>query len=129
MAAATLPAQFGRYRILKQLGQGGMGTVYLAHDTQLERRVALKVPHIDADDGPSVLQRFFHEARAAATLNHPNLCQVFDVGDQDGIPYLTMAFVEGRTLAQLLDEGPRFPQRKAANIVRKLALALHAAHA
>jgi formylglycine-generating enzyme required for sulfatase activity len=129
MAAATLPQQFGRYRILKKLGQGGMGSVYLAHDTQLERQVALKVPHIESADGPSVLQRFYREARAAATLNHPNLCQVHDVGAHGNIPYLTMAFVEGRTLAERIKEGQPLPQREAADIVRKLALALHEAHA
>src|SRR6266481_6464573 len=98
MSMATLPEQFGRYRILKKLGHGGMGSVYLAQDTQLERPVALKVPHIEADDEPSVLQRFYREARAAAALNHPNLCQVHDVGAHGEIPYLTMAYIEGRTL-------------------------------
>jgi formylglycine-generating enzyme required for sulfatase activity len=128
MAAASLPEPFGRYRILKQLGQGGMGSVYLAYDTHLQRRVALKVPHLEPGDA-TVLQRFYREARAAATLHHPNICPVHDVGEQEGIPYLTMAFIEGRTLAaRLQDDGP-LPQREAAEIVRKLALALQEAHA
>jgi anti-sigma factor ChrR (cupin superfamily) len=63
-----LPAQLGRYRIPKQLGKGGMGSVYLAHDTQLDRPVALKVPHFEAGDGPQVLEHFYREARAAATV-------------------------------------------------------------
>lgn len=129
MPAGTLPEQFGRYRILKKLGHGGMGSVYLAQDTQLERQVALKVPHIEPDDGSNVLERFFREARAAATLHHPNLCQVFDVGTHDNIPYLTMAFVEGRTLAEVLKNGQPLPQREAAAIVHTLALALQEAHA
>src|SRR5262245_20273999 len=66
-AAAELPEQFGRYRILKRIGRGGMGTVYLAHDTQLDRQVALKAPHFSLGDDPEVLQRFQREARAAAT--------------------------------------------------------------
>jgi formylglycine-generating enzyme required for sulfatase activity len=128
MAAATLPEPFGRYRILKKLGQGGMGSVYLALDTQLGRKVGLKVPHLEPGDS-TVLQRFYREARAAATLHHPNICPVHDVGEHDGIPYLTMAYIEGRTLAARLQDGEPLPQREAAEIVRKLALALQEAHA
>ena len=69
-----LPEQFGRYRIIKRLGQGGMGSVYLAQDTQLERRVALKVPDFGDHEGPEARRRFLGEARAAATLDHPYLC-------------------------------------------------------
>src|SRR5437016_3430407 len=69
----------GRYRILKKLGQGGMGAVYLAHDEQLDRQVALKVPSFLPGDSDSML-RFHREARSAATLSHPNLCPVYDVG-------------------------------------------------
>src|SRR5262245_7273273 len=87
------PGQFGRYRLTRMLGQGGMGTVYLAHDTQLDRPVALKVPLFTADDNPDALARFLREARAAATLHHPNICPVFDAGEHDGIPYMTMAFL------------------------------------
>jgi formylglycine-generating enzyme required for sulfatase activity len=125
---APLPEQFGRYRILKPLGQGGMGSVYLAQDTQLQRRVALKVPHIAAEDGPAVLARFEREARAAATLDHPNICHVYDVGTEAGIPYLTMAFVEGKTLAAIIKEGKALTERQTIVVVRKLALALHEAH-
>ena len=89
-----LPEQFGRYRIMKQLGQGGMGAVYLAHDTKLNRQVALKVPYFSPSDGPQAVQRFEREARAAANLDHPNLCPIFDVGEIDGIHYLTMPYVE-----------------------------------
>ena len=124
-----LPAPFGRYELLKLLGQGGMGAVYLARDTQLDRLVALKVPFFTATDDPHVLQRFLREARAAATLHHANVCPVFDVGQIDGIHYLTMAYIEGRTLAEVLrsDRKPATPQQAAA-LVRKLALALEQAH-
>jgi serine/threonine protein kinase len=123
----TLPAQFGRYRILNALGQGGMGAVYLAHDTQLDRRVALKVPHFGPNDGPG-LERFYREARAAATLDHPNLCPVYDVGSIDGIHYMTMAFVEGQSLQHFLHSS--LPSAAdAVALVRKIALALAEAHA
>jgi Protein kinase domain len=88
--------QLGRYGIEKVLGAGGMGAVYLAHDTQLDRKVALKVPHFSAKSSAQLLERFQREARAAATLQHPNLCPVYDVGEIDGIHFLTMAFIEGR---------------------------------
>src|SRR5205807_9832110 len=98
LAPAHLPVMFGRYRLERLLGKGGMGAVYLAHDTQLDRHVALKVPSFGPDDG-GLRERFFREARAAATLSHPNLCPVFDVGEQDGVYYLTMAYIEGKPLS------------------------------
>jgi hypothetical protein len=124
----TLPENFGRYRIRRLLGRGGMGSVYLAHDTELDRPVALKVPRFTAEEGSDVLERFRREARAAATLSHPGICSVYDVGVQDGIPFLTMAYVEGRTLAALLKAGPPPAPRQAAALVRKLAGALAEAH-
>src|SRR5437879_4438726 len=79
-AARGMPAQFGRYRILKKLGQGGMGIVFLAHDSHIDRPVALKLPHRSAKDGPDVWERLQREARAAATLEHPNICPLYDAG-------------------------------------------------
>jgi predicted Ser/Thr protein kinase len=124
-----LPERFGRYRILKRLGQGGMGTVYLAHDSQLDRSVAVKVPHFRPEDGLRALERFPIEARAAAALNHRNICRVHDAGQIDGVPYLTMAYIEGRSLSDLLRAKQPFAPAEAAAVVRKLALALHEAHA
>src|SRR5205823_8340574 len=66
-------SSFGRYRIIRRLGRGGMGVVYLAHDTELDRPIALKIPHFTAEDGPEFFRRFFREARAAAGFDHPNL--------------------------------------------------------
>ena len=128
-APRELPDQFGRYHILKKLGQGGMGTVYLAHDAQLDRQVALKIPHFTPADGPHVIERFYREARAAATFNHPSLCPVFDVGQIDGTHYLTMAFIEGRPLSAFLRRDKPLPPHQVAAVVRKLALALQEAHA
>ena len=96
-----MPEQFGRYRIVKKLGQGGMGAVYLAHNTILDRRVALKIPRFRPDDSSDSLGRFYREARAAATIDHPNICPVYDVGETDGVHYLTMAYVEGRELSEM----------------------------
>jgi serine/threonine protein kinase len=129
----TLPKQFGRYRILEQLGKGAMGAIYLAHDTQLGRRVALKVPHLrTGEDGAAPdrydLDRFYREARAAATLDHPNLCPVYDVGQIDGIPYLTMAYIKGRPLSKYIRRDKPMSQRRVAIMVRKLAQALEEAH-
>src|SRR5881409_3455274 len=98
MAASTegvrLPKQFGRYTIVKKIGQGGMGTVYLARDTKLERHVALKIcTHVD---NPRALERFRKEAKAAAVLRHPNICPVHDYDVHDGTAYITMAYIEGQ---------------------------------
>ncbi len=117
-----------RYHILKELGRGAMGTVYLAQDTHLQRQVALKVPHFRTGDSDELLQRFHREARSAATLDHPNICPVYDVGENSGIPYLTMAYIEGHPLGDLVRHGKPLAARDAATIVYKLARALEEAH-
>jgi serine/threonine protein kinase len=128
LAIRELPEQFGRYRILKKLGQGGMGAVYLAHDAQLDREVALKVPHFSANEAREVLDRFLREARAAATVQHPNLCPVYDVGEIGGIHYMTMAYIEGHPLSKYIRAGKPAPERQTAAVIRKVALGLDAAH-
>jgi serine/threonine protein kinase len=125
---AKIPRKFGRYRIQDCLGRGGMGAVFRAHDTQLDRAVALKVPFLSGDD-TGTRERFYREARAAAALHHANICPVYDVGELHGVPYLTMAFVEGRSLAKALEAGQSFSPQQAAMLVRKLALAMQEAHA
>jgi predicted Ser/Thr protein kinase len=123
-----LPSPFGRYHVLRRLGQGAMGAVYLALDTQLDREVALKVPFFNDDDGPDVLDRFRREARAMATLHHPNLCPVYDVGAIGGVQFLSMAYVDGRSLAEQLRAGFAPSDVQMAALVEKLALALDSAH-
>jgi hypothetical protein len=101
-----------------------MGTVYLADDRKLGIVVALKVPHPALLSEPTVLKRFYREARAAARLSHPNLCHVFDIGELSGVHYLTMPYVEGTPLSDC----PPADARGAADLVRKLALAMAEAH-
>ena len=120
----TLPAEFGRYRVLRLLGKGGMGEVYLADDTHLERRVALKMPFFDATESAQRVERFVREAQSAALLHHPNICTVFDAGQIDGRPFITMAYIDGKPLADEIDPDAPMPQRRAAEIARKVALAL-----
>lgn len=127
---SELPAEFGRYRILKRLGQGAMGAVFLAHDTSLGRDVALKTPMLGSSPGDAgMIERFEREAKAAATLHHRNICPVFDVGEIKGIRYLTMAYIEGKPLSSYVSEDKPLSAKQAAVVVRKLALALHEAHA
>jgi class 3 adenylate cyclase/tetratricopeptide (TPR) repeat protein/predicted Ser/Thr protein kinase len=123
-----LPERFGRYLIRGRLGRGGMGTVYLAHDTEIDRPVALKVPHADVARDPQALERFYREARAAGRLHHPHICPVYDVGAVDGVHFLTMAYIEGETLAALAPALASQP-RRVAELVRTIALALDEAHA
>jgi len=124
----SFPAHFGRYRIEKKIGQGAMGAVYLATDTALERPVALKIPSASLVDNPVLRERFFREARLAATLQHPNICPVYDVGQNDGVYFLVMAHIEGRPLSQFIRAGQKLPARNVATVVRALALAMHEAH-
>jgi serine/threonine protein kinase len=127
-AAQPLPERFGRYKIVRSLGSGAMGDVYLADDTQLDRPVALKIPRFADDHDDELIERFYREARAAATVRHPNLCPVYDAGEIDGIHYLSMAFIEGRPLCDWLSTKKRFAPREAATLILKLAKALNAAH-
>jgi tetratricopeptide (TPR) repeat protein len=123
-----LPEPFGRYAILRPLGGGGMGAVFLAHDTQLDRLVALKVPRLAGADRAVLLERFHREARAAALLHHPNICPVFDVGTVGEMPYLTMAYIEGEPLHEWAAARPPRPLPEVLALVRTLAEALHEAH-
>ena len=95
----------GPYEIQSALGAGGMGEVYRARDTRLNRVVAIKVlPHGVSDD-PRRRERFDHEARTISSLNHPHICTLFDVGHQDGVDYLVMELLEGQTLSERLARG------------------------
>jgi serine/threonine protein kinase len=98
-------SRLGPYEILAPIGAGGMGEVYKARDTRLDRTVAIKVLREESTDADS-RQRFQHEARAVAALNHPHICTLFDVGRKDGIDYLVMEHLEGVTLAERLSRGP-----------------------
>lgn len=123
-----LPENFGRYLIERALGEGGMGSVYLARDRELGRAVAIKIPNFKVGGDPALLERFHREARVAATLQHPNICPVYDSGIIDGIPYLAMAYVEGKPLSHFLARDRIVPGRQIAALVRKVALALEEAH-
>ena len=98
--------KLGPYEIQSPLGAGGMGEVYRARDTRLDRTVAIKVLPQGLADTPEVRQRFEREARAVSSLNHPHICALYDVGNQDGIEYLVMEYIEGETLAKRLESGP-----------------------
>jgi formylglycine-generating enzyme required for sulfatase activity/serine/threonine protein kinase len=122
-----MPTEFGRYRVQKQLGGGGMGAVYLVENTELKREEALKVPHFGVGDDPQMRERFLREARSAAQLDHANLCPVYDVGEINGVCFLTMRYLKGKLLSDYT--GKPQPPRKAVEITAKLAQALESAHA
>ena len=119
--------QLGPYQIQAPLGAGGMGEVYKARDTRLDRTVAIKVlpEHVASD--PDLKQRFEREAKTVAALSHPHICPVFDVGDQDGVNFLVMEYLEGQTLAQRLEKGA-LPLDQALIIAIEIADALDKAH-
>lgn len=117
----------GRYQILSEIGSGGMGTVFRAIDPNLDRPVALKIPHIDPKRESEMAAQFQQEARAAAKIKHPNICVIHDVGTADRKPYLVMDFISGQSLEDRLSHGPLAP-KEAVAIVSKLADALHCFH-
>ncbi len=119
--------RLGPYEILSPLGAGGMGEVYRARDTRLERTVAVKIlPAAFATDAER-LQRFEHEARLLSTVNHPNLLAIHDVGSQNGVHFLVSEFLEGLTLREKMNAGP-LPQRKVTEYAIEIAKGLAAAH-
>jgi predicted Ser/Thr protein kinase len=118
----------GRYRILNLLGKGGMGEVYRATDLTLGQSVALKFLPAEAAANPGLLERFHGEVRVARQVSHPNVCRVYDIGQAEGMPYISMEYVDGDDLAALLERIGRLPEEKALEIARKLCAGLAAAH-
>jgi formylglycine-generating enzyme required for sulfatase activity/serine/threonine protein kinase len=123
-----LSGNFGRYRIIRALGKGAMGTVYLAQDTHIERQVALKTPHFTEDPTGEQMERFIREARAAGNLRHANICPIHDFGQIDGKHYISMAYIEGRPLSAFIKPDKPQTERQILIVIRKLALALQEAH-
>src|SRR5262249_23053752 len=118
----------GHYRITSKLGAGGMGEVFLAEDTRLERKAAIKFLPAELAADPERRQRFLNEARAASALNHPHVCVVYDVGEtEDGLLFIAMEFVEGQSLGRLVKQGPLEISR-VVEIALQVADALDAAH-
>jgi serine/threonine protein kinase len=118
----------GRYTIEKRLGGSGAGSIYLAIDSQLNRRIALRIPQFGGPSAAATQARFHHEGRAAMALCHPLLCPVLDVGQNEGVDFLAMPYVDGDPLSDVLKQRPVWPARHAVDLVLKLAIALDAAH-
>ena len=119
----------GRYRIEHGLGRGGMATVYLAQDDELERPVAIKVLAGHLADDPTFRDRFVREARLAAQLSHPNVVQIYDAGEDDGTPYIVMEFVDGRSLGDELDAVGRLNPERVVDLGVQICAGLEHAHA
>ena len=126
-AGAGAKGTISRYRLLEKLGEGGMGVVYKAEDTTLQRNVALKflAPHLTRD--PQAKQRFLREARAAASVEHPNICAVHEIDEVDGQTFISMAYIEGETLDRKIEQRP-LELAEAVRIAGEVALGLQAAH-
>lgn len=122
-----MPQKFGRYEVVNTLGQGAMGVVYKAYDPHIDRMVALKVLRADRVTSEAFVERFVREARAIGRLSHPNIVNVFDVGEDQGTIYIAMEFVEGRPLSDLIREG-RLSYEKILDLALQIAEALAYAH-
>jgi eukaryotic-like serine/threonine-protein kinase len=125
--ALTIGKKLGPYEIQKSIGAGGMGEVYSAHDDRLNRTVAIKVLPVAFSADRERLNRFAQEARSAAALNHPNILSIFDIGEDQGAPYIVSELLEGETLRERLRTGA-LPMRKAIDYALQIARGLAAAH-
>src|SRR6516165_6229743 len=119
--------RLGPYEIIAAVGAGGMGEVYRARDTRLDRTVAVKVLPAHLTSDPDLRQRFEREARTISSLSHPHICSLYDVGQHDGIDYLVMEYIEGESLADRLKKGP-LPLNQALMYAIQVADALDKAH-
>jgi serine/threonine-protein kinase len=120
--------KIGKYEILSELGQGGMGVVYKARDPLIARLVALKTVTPDLTSDPEILQRFYREAQSAGALQHPNIVTVFDLGEFEGHPYIAMEFVEGESLQSIIARRARIPLASKLKLMEQVCLGLHHAH-
>ncbi len=120
-------SKLGSYEIVSPIGAGGMGEVYKAKDTRLDRTVAIKVLPSHLADNPDLKQRFEREARAVSSLNHPHICTLYDIGEQDGTDFLVMEYIEGESLADRLKKGA-LPLDQALRYAIEIADALDKAH-
>jgi eukaryotic-like serine/threonine-protein kinase len=116
--ALTSGTKLGPYEIQSVLGAGGMGEVYRARDTRLERTVAIKILPAHLSSNGELTARFEREARTVSSLNHPNICHLYDIGAQDGSAYLVMEYLEGESLADCLDRGA-LPLKQALQMESK----------
>jgi serine/threonine-protein kinase len=130
--AEQMPQSIGRYQVHESIGYGAMGAVYKAFDPLIKRTLAIKTIRLDiprnSPQYKSFIERFYHEARISGTLSHPNIVTLFDIGEENGIPYLAMEYVEGETIAGILEKGSRFPPEKVIGLVSQVASAIDYAH-
>ena len=127
--AEPFPLQkFAQYQVISRLGQGGMGDVLLAEDTLLGRRVALKLMRPELSARTEFKERFFREARAMAALDHPNIVPIYQIGEEEGIPFLSMPFIQGENLAQRLSRTPTLTGDQVLNLMAQVARGLEAIH-
>src|SRR5438132_6449294 len=120
--------KLGRYEIRSKLGEGGMGEVYLAQDTKLDRKVALKILPAEVASHRDRMERFVREAKAAAALNHPNIAHIYEIGESDGAHFIAMEFVDGFTLRELI-HGRQTDLTKLLRHLQHVADGLAKAHA
>jgi serine/threonine-protein kinase len=127
-----IPQTIGRYQVQESIGYGAMGAVYKAFDPLIKRTLAIKTIRLDiprqSPQYRSFIERFYHEARISGTLSHPNIVTLFDIGEEGGVPYLAMEFVEGETISSILERGVRFPPEKVIGLISQIASAVDYAH-
>jgi len=131
-AAGEVPSAIGRYQITGTLGFGAMGAVYRAFDPVIKRTLAIKTIRLDiprqSPQHQAFIERFYQEARISGTLSHPSIVTLFDIGEENGVPFLAMELVDGQTIAAILEAGTRFRPEKVIGLVSQVAAALDYAH-